>query len=156
MLADHISAFVKARLDMLPTKFTLNGETVSSHDLSDPSGLLPLLLVKTGKTIEILDTTTKNDNIPASIIQPADPSTHMLSSTIGKLPDMPVGMLHLYINSAILSIARPPSDELHLPHDLSEASLPQSSELSLHIAQHPELRMSPMASQEHSGSLDLR
>lgn len=136
-----LSAFVEKRIEMLPTRFTLMGNSIAAQDIASPKGMLPLV------ALYIKDLNDKIEgklSTNAPVVEPADPKTHLLSSAVYSLPDIPEGLLNLLTNSAILTMAREPVPELDLPRDLSEASLPETSELLPHISKFSELVISPL------------
>lgn len=142
MDASSLSAFVSKRIELLPTRFTLIGSPISAKDIASPTGLLPLVALYIN---ELHNTVHGNKTASAPILEPADPKTHLLCSEVSSLPDAPEGWIHLLANSAILMMAREPAPALDLPRDLSESSLPATSELMPHISKFNELVLSPLA-----------
>jgi hypothetical protein len=146
MEISHLSDFVETRVNQLNTRFTLNGQPVTSADMASEIGLLPLVVMQLTQSIKSIS----DEPVPMTqLLEPADPQSHFLSSRVIALPDMPDGLLHLHINNAILCLAREPAKQIELPRNLAESSLPEISELSAHIAQFPQLAISPMASRSN-------
>lgn len=132
MTPAELGKFVQARADLLPTKFRINGAPVTGTELGDGTALLPLVAMEATKVYKAIT----DGSIDFAQLQTESPQTHFTGYSVKSLAKLPDGLIHLIVNSALLNLAREPQPALDLPRNLSEESLPQTSELQAHLTAH--------------------
>lgn len=113
MNVQTLESFVTQAAKDAGLSFTLDGERITPTDLGDPNCLLPLVVATMQK---IHGETGRQLGAVTSVLQVADPQTHMLGWKIKSLPDAPDGALLLLANHAVRSyLANAPQPKLTLP-----------------------------------------
>jgi hypothetical protein len=116
------------------TTFTLDGERVVPGDFGDPNCLLPLVVAIMQK---IHNETGGQGGTTSSVLQLADPATHMLGWKIKSLPEAPDGALLLLANHAVHNyLSNAPQAKLSLPSmQMPRQQKINRSELRPHLVQ---------------------
>lgn len=144
----YLSRFVSQCAIDANTKFTLDGEGISSKDLGDEHALLPLI-VATINTVHEQISGTRSSHL--TYLEPANPDTHVLGWRVKALPDFPQSAMLLYANHAIrehLTLA--PAPRLPNPTASKPAPTPgQASELRGHLTA---LGLAPASSEQSKHS----
>lgn len=110
---DTFSCYVEAVAKDAGISFTLDGEPVTARDLADPKGLLPLIVAATNLLRrEISD--IKQSTL--QLLEPAEPSEHLLGWKVVQLPELSTGVMRLLVNHCIREhLSTPPRAGLYNP-----------------------------------------
>jgi len=109
----QLSLFVEATARSSGVTFTLDGEQITPKDLGDPHGLLPLVVASANFIHEQISGQRPSH---MSLIEPADPKTHLLGWRVKALPSIPTGAYHLMVNHAVRTLlTRQPEQGLTNP-----------------------------------------
>lgn len=109
----QLSLFVEATARSSSVNFALDGEQITPKDLGDPHGLLPLVMVAVNHIHEQISGLRPSH---LNLVEPADPSTHLLGWRVTSLPAVPEGVCRLMVNHAVRTLlANPPNLGLYNP-----------------------------------------
>lgn len=125
----RLKSFVFGVAQDIRTTFTLDGQPVHPADLADPKLLLPLVVAAMEETnAEIQGMQPR----VTSVLEPADPTSHMLGWRITGLPSIdPEGAMWLVCNHAVRQkLVREPLPKLEMP---ATNAAPLQSELRAHL-----------------------
>lgn len=112
--------------------YTLDGEDVTPKDLADEQALLPLVVASINAIHEEISGLRSSH---LTLLEPADPDTHLLGWRIKSLPKIQESVTLIYTNTALREyLAHAPAARLRNPLSPHEARSPeQVSELRAHL-----------------------
>lgn len=94
----EFSKFISQCASDAEVNFTLDGERISPKDLGDANGLLPLVVASINHIHQQISGSRES---VLTLLEQADPVTHLLGWRVKSLPAMPHSALLLLANDAI-------------------------------------------------------